>query len=192
MLALVDTAEPSRPRRRALVGPLLALAGALALYAALWVIPWRLHPSTGQGALGVYRVAQDGNLSPMREGEPLPAGSKVAFAVSSEREASVVVLELYPRHVALASPSTAATGAVARVRPGGPTVLPDRPILEAPPGLVRFVALFCKAALPPETVLKAGQRALATGQGDPDAVHTLDLGCAEAFSSLEVVPAPRP
>ncbi len=187
MLAFVDTPRPSSPRRRAVRGPLLALAGAIALYVALWVIPWRLHPSTGQGALRVYKVGQQGALEPVPEGGPLPAGSKVAFGVSSEREASVVVLALLARRVVLVSPSTPATGAIERVRPGGPTVLSDRPVVQAAPGPARFLAVFCKSALPPDTVLKAGQRALAVGQGDPDAVHTLDLGCAEAFAGVRVV-----
>ena len=69
-------------------------------------------------------------------------------------------------------------------------MLADRPVVEGPPGLVRFLAVFCKSALPPETVFKAGQRALAVGQGDPDAVQTLDLGCGEAFAGARVV-APR-
>ena len=186
MLAFVDTPRPSPPRRRALRGPLIALAGAIALYVALWVIPWRLHPSTGQGALRVYQVGQDGALEAVGEDGALPAGSKLAFGVSSEREASVVVLALLPRRVLLVSPSTPATGAIERIRPGGPTVLPDRPSIDGAPGLVRFVAVFCKSALPPETVFKAGERALAVGRGDPDAVHTLDLGCGEAFASARV------
>jgi len=191
VLAFVDTPRPSNPRRRALRGPLIALAGAIALYVALWVIPWRLHPSTGQGALRVYQVGQGGRLEPVAEGGPLAVGSKVAFGVSSEREASVVVLALHSRRVLLASPSTPATGAIERVRPGGPTVLADRPVVDGPPGLVRFVAVFCKSAPPPDTVLKAGQRALAVGQGNPDAVHTLDLGCGESFAGLRVT-APTP
>ena len=190
MLAFVETPRPSHPRRRAVRGPLLALAGAIALYVALWVIPWRLHPSTGQGALRVYQVGQEGRLEPVPEGGPLPSGSKVGFGVSSEREASVVVLALQPRRVLLASPSMPATGAIERVRPGGPTVLAGRATVEAPPGPVRFLAVFCKSALPPETVLKAGQRALAVAQGDPDAVRTLDLGCAEAFAGVRVVRPP--
>lgn len=189
MLAFVDTPHPSSPRRRAVRGPLIALAGAIALYVALWVIPWRLHPSTGQGALRVYQVGQDGRLEPLPEGGPLIAGTKVAFGVSSEREASVVVLALSARHARLASPGMPATGAVARIPPGGPTVLPDRPGVDGP-GLVRFLAVFCRSALPPETVLKAGERALAVGQGDPDAVHTLDLGCGESFASAHVVARP--
>jgi len=187
MLAFVDTPHPSTPRRRALRGPLIALAAAIALYVALWVIPWRLHPSTGRGGLDVYQVGQEGKLTPLAEGASLPAGTKVAFGVSSEREASVVILALHPRQVFLASPSMPATGAIARIHPGGPTVLPDRPAIDGPPGLVRFLAVFCRSALPPETVLKAGQRALSVGQGDPDAVHTLDLGCGEAFASARVV-----
>ena len=111
----------------------------------------------------------------------------MAFGVSSEREASVVILALRPRRVFLVSPSTPATGAIERIRPGGPTVLSDRPVIDGPPGLVRFLAVFCRSALPPDTVLKAGERALAVGQGDPDAVHTLDLGCAEAFAGARVV-----
>jgi hypothetical protein len=164
VLAFVDTPRPSSPRRRAVRGPLLALAGAIALYVALWVIPWRLHPSTGQGALHVYQVGQEGRLEALPEGGPLTTGSKVAFGVSSEREASVVVLALQPRRVLLMSPSTPATGAIERIRPGGPTVLSDRPAIEGPPGVVRFLAVFCKNALPPDTVLKAGQRALAVAQ----------------------------
>ena len=187
MLAFVDTPHPSTPRRRALRGPLIALAGAIALYIALWVIPWRLHPSTGRGGLDVYQVGQEGKLTALTEGAPLPAGTRVAFGVSSEREASVVILALRPRRVLLVSPSAPATGAIERVRPGRPTVLSDRPVIDGPPGLVRFLAVFCRSALPPETVLKAGERALAVGQGDPDAVHTLDLGCAEAFAGARVV-----
>lgn len=190
MLAFVDTPHSSSPRRRAVLGPLLALAGAIALYVALWVIPWRLHPSTGQGALGVYQVGQEGRLEPLGEGAPLTAGTKVAFAVSTEREASVVVLALSPRRARLVSPGMPATGAVERIRPGGPTVLPDRPSVDGPPGLVRFLAVFCRSALPPETVLKAGERALSVGQGDPDAVHTLDLGCGESFATARVVAGP--
>jgi len=190
VLAFVDTPHPSSPRRRALRGPLFALAGAIALYVALWVVPWRLHPSTGRGALGVYQVGQEGRLEPLAEGAPLNAGTRVAFAVSSEREASVVVLALWSRHARLVSPATPATGAVARIPPGGPTVLPDRPSVDGPPGLVRFLAVFCRSALPPETVLKAGERALGVGQGDPDAVHTLDLGCGESFASIRLVPRP--
>lgn len=187
MLAFVDTPHPSHPRRRAVRGPLLALVGAIALYVALWVIPWRLHPSTGQGALGVYQVGQQGRLEPLPADGQLPAGTKVAFGLSSEREASVVVLALRPRRALLMSPSTPATGAVERIPPGGPTVLPDRPAIEGPPGPVRFLAVICRAALPPATVLKAGERALAVGGGDPDAVRTLDLGCVEAFASVKVV-----
>ena len=187
MLAFVDTPRPPGPRRRALRGPLIALAGAVALYTALWIIPWRLHPSTGRGGLEVYQVGQDGRLEPLPEGASVPAGTKVAFGVSSEREASVVVLALYLHRVRLVSPARAATGAIERVRAGGTTVLPDHPAVEDPPGLVRFVAVFCHSALPPETVLKAGQRALAVGEGDPDAVHTLDLGCGEAFAGARVV-----
>ena len=190
MLAFVDTPHPSNPRRRALRGPLLALAGAIALYVALWVVPWRLHPSTGRGALRVYQVRQDGRLEPVPEGGALPAGSKVAFGVSSEREASVVVLALHPRRVVLASPSQAATGAIERIQPRSDTVLAAHPTIEGSPGPIRFLAVFCKSALPPETVLKAGQRALAAGQGDPDAVHTLDLGCGEAFAGVRVTAAP--
>ncbi len=186
MLAFVDTPRPSSPRRRAVRGPLLALAGAIALYVALWVIPWRLHPSTGQGALRVYQVGQEGRLEPVAEGAPLAAGSKVAFAVSSERDASVVVLALEPRRALLMSPSTPATGAIERIRPGGSTVLSARPAIVGAPGLVRFLAVFCNHALPPDTVLKAGERALAAGQGDPDAVRTLDLGCGEAFAGVRV------
>ncbi len=186
MLAFVDVARPRSPRRRALLGPLIALAGALALYTALWIIPWRLHPSTGRGGLRLYQVRQEGRLEPLGEDPVLAPGARVAFGVSSEREASVVVLALHPRRVALVSPLTPATGAVERIRPGGPTVLADRPEIERLPGLVRFVAVFCRTPLPPDTVLKAGQRALAVGQGDPDAVHTLDLGCAEAYASAKV------
>jgi hypothetical protein len=186
VLAFVDTPRPSHPRRRAVRGPLLALAGAIALYVALWVIPWRLHPTTGQGALRVYQVGQEGRLEPVSEGGPLTAGSKVAFGVSSQREASVVVLALQPRRVLLVSPSAPATGAIERIRPGGPTVLAARPVIDGPPMAVRFLAVFCKSALPPETVLKAGQRALAVGLGDPDAVRTLDLGCGEAFAGVRV------
>lgn len=186
MLAFVDSPRSSHPRRRALRGPLLALAGALALYVALWVVPWRLKPSTGQGALRVYQVRQDGRLEPVPEGGPLNAGSKVAFGVSSEREASVVVLALHPRRVMLASPAQAATGAIERIQPGRATMLEAQPVVEGPVGTVRFLAVFCKSALPPETILKAGRRALAAAQGDPDAVRTLDLGCAEAFSSARV------
>ena len=186
MLAFVDTSRPSHPRRRALRGPLFALAGALALYVALWVVPWRLKPSTGQGALRVYQVRQDRRLEPVPEGGTLKAGSKVAFGVSSEREASVVVLALHPRRVMLASPTQPATGAIERIQAGSDTVLAAHPAVEGPPGPVRFLAVFCKSALPPETVLKAGQRALAAGQGDPDAVHTLDLGCGEAFAGARL------
>ena len=64
--------------------------------------------------------------------------------------------------------------------------LAAHPTIEGSPGPIRFLAVFCKSALPPETVLKAGQRALAAGQGDPDAVHTLDLGCGEAFAGARV------
>ena len=186
MLAFVDTPHPSSPRRRALRGPLIALAGAIALYVALWVVPWRLHPSTGRGALRVYQVRQDGRLEPVPEGGLLKAGSKVAFGVSSEREASVVVLALRPRRVVLVSPTQAATGAIERIQARSDTVLAAHPLVEGPPGTVRFLAVFCKSALPPETVLKAGQRALVVGQGDPDAVHTLDLGCGEAFAGARV------
>ena len=112
--------------------------------------------------------------------------STLAFGVSSEREASVVVLGLFPRRVMLVSPSQPATGAIERIRPGGPTVLADRPTLVGPPGTVRFLAVFCKSALPPDTVLKAGRRALAAAQGDPDGVRTLDLGCGEAFASARI------
>ena len=163
MLALVDTPRPSPPRRRAVRGP-LALAGALALYVALWVVPWRLHPSTGRGALRVYQVRQDGRLDPVPEGGTVPVGAKLAFSVSSEREASVVILALYPRRVLLASPTQPATGAIERIEPGSTTMLADRPVLEGPPGQLRFLAVFCKSALPPETIFKAGQRALAVVQ----------------------------
>jgi hypothetical protein len=186
VLAFVDTPSPSGPRRRALRGPLVALAGAIALYVALWVIPWRLHPSTGRGGLHVYRVGEEGRLEPVAEGGELPAGSRVAFGVSSEREASVVVLGLRPRRAELVSPSAPATGAIERIRPGGPTVLTDRPAIGGPPGPARFLAVFCRSALPPDTVLKAGERALTAAGGDPGAVRTLDLGCAEAFASARI------
>ena len=186
MLAFVDTPHPSPPRRRAVRGPLIALAGALALYVALWIVPWRLHPSTGRGVLRVYQVRQDGRLDPVPEGGTVPIGARLAFSVSSEREASVVVLALYPRRVVLASPTQPATGAIERIKPGSTTMLADRPVVEGPPGQLRFLAVFCKSALPPETTFKAGQRALAVGQGDPDAVKTLDLGCGEAFAGVRV------
>ena len=189
MLAVVDTPRPSGPRRRALRGPLIALAGAIALYVALWVIPWKLHPSTGQGALRVYLVGDAGRLDPVGEAGSLPEKATVAFGVSSEREASVVVLALRPRRVVLMSPSAAATGAVERIRPGGSTVLADRPVIAGPPGQIRFLAVFCGSALPPATVVKAAERALSVGQGDPDAVRTIDLGCVEAFTSARVAPA---
>jgi hypothetical protein len=156
VLAFVDTPHPSPPRRRAVRGPLLALAGALALYVALWVVPWRLHPSTGRGALRVYQVRQDGRLDPVSEGGAVPVAAKLAFSVSSEREASVVVLALYRRRVVLASPTQPATGAIERVQPGSTTMLADRPVVEGPPGQLRFLAVFCKSALPPETVFKPG------------------------------------
>src|SRR4029453_13343456 len=114
------------------------------------------------------------------------ARSKGAFRTTPGREASVVVLGLLPRRVVLVSPSQPATGAIERIRPGVPTVLADRPTIEGSPGTVRFLAVFCKSALPPETVLKAGQRALAVAQGDPDPVRTLDLGCGEAFASAQI------
>jgi hypothetical protein len=190
VFAFVDTPRPSDRRRHALLWPLFALAGAVALYVALWVIPWRLHPSTGQGALRVYQVGQDRGLLPLSEGAPVGVGSKVAFGVSSEREASVVILGLYPRRVFLVSPSQPATGAVERVRAGGETLLADRPTVFGPPGRVRFLAEFCKSTLPPDTIFKAGERALAVGKGDPDAVRTLDLGCGEAFASARVTAAP--
>jgi len=192
VLAFVDTPHPSGPRRRALRGPLIALAGAIALYVALWVIPWRLHPSTGQGALRVYQVGEAGRLDPVGEAGPVQEKGKVAFGVSSEREASVVVLALRPRRVVLMSPWSAATGAVERIRPGGSTVLADRPAVDGPPGPIRFLAVFCGSALPPATVVKAAERALAVGQGEPDAVRTIDLGCVEAFTSARVAPAPKP
>lgn len=186
MLAFVDSPRPSHPRRRALRGPLFALAGAIVLYVALWVVPWRLKPSTGQGALRVYQVRQDLRLEPVPEGGALKSGSKVAFGVSSEREASVVVLALHPRRVLLASPAQAATGAIERIQPGKSTMLAAQPVVDGPAGTVRFLAVFCKSALPPETVFKAGQRALAVAQGDPDGVRTLDLGCGEAFAGARV------
>lgn len=186
MLAFVDTPRPSDPRRRAVRGPLIALAGAVALYVALWVVPWRLHPSTGLGALRVYQVRQDGRLEPVPEGGTVPVGTTLAFSVSSEREASVVVLALSPRRVLLASPTLPATGAIERVKPGSSTVLPDRPRVDGPPGSLRFLAEFCKSAPPPDTIFKAGQRALAVAKGDPDGVRTLDLGCVEAFANTRV------
>ena len=189
MLAFVDTPHPPHPRRRAVRGPLIALAGAIALYVALWVVPWRLHPSTGRGALRVYQVRQDGRLEPVAEGGTVSVGATLAFSVTSEREASVVILALYPRRVLLASPTQPATGAIERVRPGSSTMLADRPRVDGPPGQLRFLAVFCKSALPPETIFKSGQRALAVAQGDPDGVKTLDLGCGEAFAGTRVTPA---
>ena len=78
-----------------------------------------------------------------------------------------MILALYPRRVLLASPTQPATGAIERVQPGSTTMLAARPVVEGPPGQLRFLAVFCKSALPPETLFKAGQRALAVGQGDP-------------------------
>ena len=189
MLAFVDTPHPPHPRRRAVRGPLIALAGAIALYVALWVVPWRLHPSTGRGALRVYQVRQDGRLEPVAEGGTVSVGATLAFSVTSEREASVVILALYPRRVLLASPTQPATGAIERVKPGSSTMLADRPRVDGPPGQLRFLAVFCKSALPPETIFKSGQRALAVAQGDPDGVKTLDLGCGEAFAGTRVTSA---
>jgi len=185
VLAFVDTPSP-RPRRRAYRGPLVALVGALALYVALWIIPWHLHPSTGRGALLVYRVGQSGRPEPVPEGGEIAAGSRVALAVSSEREASVVVLGLRPRRALLVSPAMPATGAIERIRPGGPTLLSDRPEISGPAGPIRFLAVFCRSALPPDTVLKAGERALVAASGDPDGVRTLDLGCGEAFAGARI------
>ena len=53
MLAFVDTPHPSHPRRRALRGPLVALAGAIALYVALWV---RLMGVAGGAAFNIRVV----------------------------------------------------------------------------------------------------------------------------------------
>src|SRR5262249_56051076 len=113
------------------------------------VFPWRRHTRTGGGPLGVDQVRQDGRLEPVSEGGALPAGSKVAFGVSSEREASVVVLALHPRRVVLASPAQAATGAIERIQPGSDTMLAAHPAIEGPPRTVRFLAAFPHNPPPP-------------------------------------------
>jgi hypothetical protein len=92
--------------------------------------------------------------------------------------------------VLLASPTQPATGAIERVKPGSSTMLADRPRVEGPPGQLRFLAVFCKSAPPPDTIFKSGQRALAVAQGDPDGVKTLDLGCVEAFAGTRIAARP--
>src|SRR4029453_4939819 len=104
VFAFIDTRRPSHPRRRALRGPLVALVGAIALYVPPWVLPWLLAPSPGGGALRVYQVGQEGALREVPDGGAVGAGSKVAFRITSEREASGVVLGLLPRRVVRARP----------------------------------------------------------------------------------------
>jgi hypothetical protein len=177
--------SPSRPRRRSR-GPLIALAGAVAVYVALWLLPWRLNPSLGHGTLAILHADERGNVAPLADGGTVPARSRVGFAVSTDHDGSVVVIGLSPPgRAALYSPTA---GAPRRIHPGARTVLPDRPALDGVAGTERFVAVFCKAPLPAATVVKAGERALQAAGGDPDAVRTLDLGCAEAFAAVRKVP----
>jgi len=47
------------------------------------------------------------------------------------------------------------------------------------PGPELLLAVLCNTALPPATVVKAGERAAAAAP-EPAQVQTLDLGCPEA------------
>jgi len=186
VFALMSTPQPpSRPRRWSR-GPLIALGGALALYATLWLLPWHIKPSPGRGTLTVLRADERGNVEPLTDGGAVPARSRVGFAVSANRDASVVVIGLSaPGRSLLYSPTA---GTPRRIHPGGRSVLPDRPALDGAPGAERFVAVFCNTPVPAATVVKAGERALQAAGGNPDAVQTLDLGCAEAFASVQKLP----
>lgn len=186
MLALMSSPQPpSRPRRWSR-GPLIALGGALALYTTLWLLPWHLKPSPGHGTLAVLRADERGNVEPVTDGGGVPARSRVGFAVSVTRDASVVVIGLSaPGRSLLYSPTF---GTPRRIHPGARSVLPDRPALDGIPGNERFVAVFCNTPVPAATVVKAGERALQAAGGDPEAVQTLDLGCSEAFAAVRKLP----
>lgn len=183
MLSLVSSPRPSSPRRSGPFAPLAVLAAALLLYVGVWLLPGWLRPTVGGGTLAVLRVDPDGRLVPMEEGESVPGGTPVVFSVKVIRDASVVLVGLEgPARTVLISPITPPPR---RLHPGPAALLPERWVLGKSSGSERFLAVLCNTPLPPVTVLKAAERALQAAGGDPARVHTLDLGCAEAWTSLQ-------
>ena len=183
MLALVSNPPAASPRRRGWVGPVVVLAGALAVYAGVWLLPRWLRPAPARGTLAVLRVDPDAQLTPVGESGSVPAGSRVAFSIRVSADASVVLVALEaPARTTLLSPIT---GPARRVHPGAAAVLPERWTLSKDPGRERFLAVLCNTPLPSATVVKAAERALQAAGGDPARIQTLDLGCPEAWASLE-------
>lgn len=166
--------EPARraPGRRWV--PLLGLAGALLVYLAIFQVPSLLPRGPVPGKLLVSRW-ESGEWLEVQDGVEVPAGARVRFSVVLERTASVVILGLRPdRRVTVYVP---AQGPAPRAGPG--TVAVGEAVLDAVPGPELLLAVQCNAALAPETVAKAAERA-AAAVSEPVQVQTLDLGCPEA------------
>jgi len=107
----------------------------------------------------------------------------VAFSIRVSADASVVLVALEaPARATLLSPIT---GPARRIHPGAAAVLPERWTLSKDPGRERFLAVLCNTPLPSATVVKAAERALQAAGGDPARIQTLDLGCPEAWATLE-------
>jgi hypothetical protein len=166
--------EPARraPRRRWV--PLLALAGTLLVYVGIFQVPALLPRGPAAGKLLVSRW-ESGDWLEVQDGVEVPAGTRVRFTVVLERPAWVVLLGLAPNgRVTLYVP---AKGSPPRLGPG--TAVVGEAVLDAVPGAELLLAVLCNTALPPETVVKAGERAAAAAS-EPVQVQTLDLGCPEA------------
>jgi hypothetical protein len=161
----------------------VVLGAALLVYAGVWLLPRWLRPGPGTGTLAVLKVDADARLTPLGDGASVPGGTRVAFSVRVSGDASVVLVAVEgPARATLLSPITPPAR---RIHPGSAVVLPERWTLSKDPGRERFLAVLCNTPLPPITVVKAAERALQAVGGDPARIQTLDLGCPEAWASLE-------
>ncbi len=180
MLVATNGGRPGAPRWLRF-SPWLGALGAALLYASVWWVSTRLGHRHGQAVLSVYRVEGSALVEVGRNGE-VPVRAQVRFGLRPEDDASAVIAGLSGNgRPALLVPSL---GAPPRVLGGRATLLPDEVALDGATGPETFIAVLCHAPLPPATVIKAAERALAAAGGEPDQVRTLDLGCTEARASI--------
>jgi hypothetical protein len=141
-----------RPRRAALLAPVLAFAAAAAVLLALRARPAPPgERSKGAPHLGIL-VSHGGEARAAGPGEVVAPGETLTFTVTAARPGHVAVL-------GLDGAGQVNVYAVAAVEAGRDRALPSAALLDATPGRERIHAVFCAAPIEVEPL----RRALAAG-----------------------------
>lgn len=185
------TARTARTRGLHRIGTVGALAAAAAATAFFLVPRGGVAPGPAVRAKGGDRLevyaSRDGQVDRLLPGEALAPGDALRFEVGAAERAWVVVLGLDAAGAVTAY--AGGEGGGVPLDPGATSLLPGSVVLDDTPGTERLVALFCERPLERDAAIRAGERALSRGDGDPARAPALGLpGCREtslAFRKVE-------